>query len=264
MRWATVKIACALTRLDSCLLVFLAVLLLIYITNGDFHFAFKHALPMLTICMSGFVINDLNDIDKDRENHPQSSLPSKKISEAGASVLYFTLLAISLLTIKLYVEASYVYLYLVLLLCLVNYNYVVAYCPILKTFYVAAVGLIPFIIISSIVQNGRSPLTVALSLFLFLLGREMLMDILDAEGDSGTLAIALGQKRSTAIGFTVKIIGSICLAFSIRNETDIGIIAALVIIDICFLALWSFNQYRRAIIQAMKVQLILGLYYIVR
>jgi geranylgeranylglycerol-phosphate geranylgeranyltransferase len=264
MRWATVKTLWTLTRLDTCLLVFTAILLPIYLDSGDFQFALDHALPMLTICMSGFVINDLNDIEKDRDNHPHRPLPSGGITQAGASVIYFILLAASLLAIKLYVEPRDVYLYLLLLLCLVNYNYVVAYAPKAKTFYVAAVGLIPLLIESTIAKNGKSAVTVAPSLFLFLLGREMLMDVQDARADSGTLAIVLGQRPTTRLGFAIKSIGSISLAFSIRSAGDALMIAALVALDICFIALWRFGRYRRAIIHATKLQLVIGIFYVAR
>jgi geranylgeranylglycerol-phosphate geranylgeranyltransferase len=119
---AAVKVIGALTPFDTCVIVFLLIFLPTYYFSNNFVFSLTHALPLLTISICGFVINDLRDIEKDRKNHPNRPLPSSAISEIGASVIYFSLLGASLILIKLYVELPYVYLYLLFLIGLVNYN----------------------------------------------------------------------------------------------------------------------------------------------
>src|SRR5438874_105203 len=99
-----IKVACALTRLDTSTLVFISIFLPTYYDRRDLYFSFTHSLPILTICMCGFVINDLSDIEKDRENHPHRPLPSNMVGAVSASAIYFTLLTISLVLIKLYVD----------------------------------------------------------------------------------------------------------------------------------------------------------------
>jgi len=177
---SSVKIVGQLTRLDTSSIAFLSLLIPLYYSTRDLQESVACSLPILTISMSGFVINDLHDIDKDRENHPSRPLPSDKISPISASILYFALLTISLVLLKAYIPPSQMYLYLLLLIGLINYNYVVAYVPALKDLYVAAVGIIPVLILSTLLPAKRGYVLVIACLFLFLLGREMLMDIEDA------------------------------------------------------------------------------------
>jgi geranylgeranylglycerol-phosphate geranylgeranyltransferase len=260
---AAIRIGCSLTRLDTCALVFASVFLPTYYQRNDVHFALTHAVPILTTCMAGFVINDLSDIEKDRENHPRRPLPSNSVSELGASVIYFILLTISLAAIKIYVLPPHIYLYLLLLIGLINYNYVVSYMPIAKNVYVAMVGLIPIFILASLLANTASVWVIAPSLFLFLLGREMLMDVEDAAGDAQTLTKAIGLPTAENIAFTLKLTGTLGLCFLIRGTQDVVIISSLAVLDLIFMVLWKRRYHRKSIIHAMKAQLLVGIYYLV-
>ncbi len=259
---SAIKIVCALTRLDTCVLVFLSLFLPVYFHSQDLFFSSIQALPVLTICMCGFVINDLSDIEKDRTNHPLRPLPSNAISETSASIVYFLLLAISLITIKLNVDPANVYLYILLLVALINYNFVVAYIPILKTFYVAIVSLIPIFILSSILHSEESILVVAISLFMFLLGREMLMDVEDVKGDAETFVKKIGVQRSENIALSVKLCGSLLLSFLTRGTIDIVIISLLAMADFVFIYMWKKRWKRKVVIQLMKLQLLAGIYFL--
>jgi geranylgeranylglycerol-phosphate geranylgeranyltransferase len=258
-----IKVACGLTRLDTCALVFFSIFAPVYFHSHDLYFSITHAAPVLTICMCGFVINDLSDIEKDRENHPGRPLPSNSISEIGASIFYFTLLATSLALVKIYVDLPYVYLYALLLIALINYNYVVCYIPIVKNVYVAFVGLIPIFILSSLIENDSSIRVVAPSLFLFLVGREMLMDVEDAAGDTGTLPNKIGIEQSENIAFGLKIAGSSCLCFLISGTPEAIVVLMSILLDGVFLYLWKAHIYRKPIIRAMKLQLLIGIYFLV-
>jgi geranylgeranylglycerol-phosphate geranylgeranyltransferase len=258
-----VTVVCALTRLDTCTIVFLSLLLPLYFASNDLLFSLKNSLPVLTICMCGFVINDLSDIEKDRENHPNRPLPSQTINELGASIIYFTLLAFSLITIKLYVSPAHVYLYVLLLVALINYNYVVAYVPAAKNIYVATVGLIPIFILASLVDSGSILVRIAPSLFLFLLGREMLMDVEDSKGDLNTLANLVGAKTAENVAFLLKSLGSVGLCLAITGTTDAALVVLLVLFDGLFAWAWKRGRYRRTTIHLMKLQLLVGIYFVI-
>jgi 4-hydroxybenzoate polyprenyltransferase len=253
----------ALTRLDTCALVFFSILLPVYFHQGDFVFSLEMSLPVLTICMCGFVINDLSDIEKDRENHPLRPLPSRAINELAASIVYFGLLAASLVAIKLYVAPSLVYLYVLLLIALINYNYVVAYVPAAKTVYVAIVGLIPVFILASIIGGWSTAARIAPSLFLFLLGRELLMDVQDSRGDGKTLAKTVGFRITENSAFVLKFLGTAGLCLAVGGITDVVLVVLLLLLDILFVWGWKRRLYRRAIIHLMKLQLLVGIYFLI-
>ncbi len=258
-----IRVAWALTRLDTCVLVFSSVFLPVLYHSHDLYFSLSHSAPILAICMCGFVINDLSDIERDRENHPERPLPNNLVSEVAASVVYFCLLTISLLSIKIYVDQSNVYLYVLLLVCLINYNYVVSYIPVLKNVYVALTGLIPIFILSSLINGGSNIYEIALSLFLFLLARELLMDVQDSSGDDRTAANILGLKSAENIAFVLKVLASASLFLAVRDAFDVILTAFVLLLDIAFIVLWRNSAYRRAIIHLMKVQLVVGIYFLV-
>jgi geranylgeranylglycerol-phosphate geranylgeranyltransferase len=218
---------------------------------------------VLTICMCGFVINDLSDIEKDRENHPSRPLPSQTISELSASFIYFFLLAASLTMIKFFVEPRHVYLYLLLLTALINYNYVVAYIPAAKNLYVAAVGLLPIFILTSLVGNNSIVPLIAPPLFLFLLSREILMDVQDAKGDGKTFVNMIGSNGAENAAFGLKFMGSLGLCLAIANRVDAILVGLVVILDVIFLFAWKLNRYRRVQIHLMKLQLLVGIYFVI-
>jgi geranylgeranylglycerol-phosphate geranylgeranyltransferase len=213
--------------------------------------------------MCGFVINDLSDIEKDRENHPDRPLPSRAISELNASFVYFGLLAVSLTMVKLFVEPRHIYLYVLLLIALINYNYVVAYIPAAKNLYVATVGLLPILILTSLIENNHIVPLIAPPLFLFLLSREILMDVQDAKGDGRTLVKLVGPNGAENAAFGIKFMGSFGLCLAIVNRTDAILVGLVVILDVIFLLVWKLTRYRRVVIHAMKLQLLIGIYFVI-
>lgn len=260
---AAATVLCTLTRLDTCAIIFLSILLPAYFHSRDFAASLAASLPVLTICMCGFVINDLSDVEKDARNHPRRPLPSGAIGELAASIIYFTLLAVSLVIIKAYVPAPLVYLYVLLLIALINYNYVVAYVPTAKNFYVATVGLIPLFILGSLIDAGSMVMRIAPSLFLFLLGRELLMDVQDAAGDARTLAKIVGVRRAENAALTIRVIGSAGLAIAVESAASVALVAAILVLDLLFAWSWKKGFYRRPIVHLMKLQLLIGIYLLV-
>jgi geranylgeranylglycerol-phosphate geranylgeranyltransferase len=259
--WA--KVVSQLTRLDTSAIAFFSLVLPLYSSTSNLRYSIVHSLPILTISMSGFVINDLHDIDKDKTNHPYRPLPSQKISPVAACILYFVLLTLSLALIKATVEPPYIYIYLLLLVGLINYNYVVSYIPSLKDFYVATIGIFPLFILSSLLPEGRGHAPVTACLFLFLLGREMLMDIEDFAGDGETLVKKIGVARSTYIAFGAKFFGSLILSLQVNDLLGAVIWFTVVASDLLFLYLWAHSMMRATVLFCMKLQLLVGIYYLI-
>lgn len=251
-----------LARFDTCAIAFLSLSVPLFYVTGDLLDSIVNSLPVLTISMCGFVINDLHDIDKDIINHPDRPLPSKRLSLFAASLIYFSLLTISLTLVKAYVAPRYVYLYLLFLISLINYNYVVQYVPSIKNLYVAAAGILPILILASLLPPERSYARIIVALFFFLFAREMLMDIEDSEGDEATLAKRIGLAKSRYIAFAAKAMGTIIILPRANTRWGLAIFLAIIAADVISFLLWKHQGARAKILFCMKLQLLLGLYFL--
>ena len=110
-----------LTRLDSSLLALLAVFLPLWVRTGNLAQSLGRALPLLFSFMCTFIANDLDDVEKDRVNHPDRPLPARQITPALAAVLYFTCLALALFSTRCYVSPGIAFLYYSLIALLISY-----------------------------------------------------------------------------------------------------------------------------------------------
>lgn len=259
---SSIRLLSQLTRLDTCLIVFLCVAIPLFLVTGDFYDAALRALPLLTIAMCGFVINDIHDIEKDRLNHPERPLARNELSPFAASIIYFLLLGLSLVLVKALVDLSHVYLYLLLLIGLINYNYVVLHAPTLKNVYVAFVGTLPLFILASLVPQRAGYIFVIVSLFLFLLAREILMDIEDMAGDGETFSKAVGVRRAQWIAVSAKGIGDLALAIKVHEAWGAAILGIIVASDLFCIRLWRQGSRRQLVLLIMKLQLLAGIYFV--
>ena len=91
----------------------------------------------------------------------------------------------------------------------------------------------------------------------------MLMDVEDAAGDTGTLPNKIGIEQSENIAFGLKIAGSSCLCFLISGTPEAIVVLMSILLDGVFLYLWKAHIYRKPIIRAMKLQLLIGIYFLV-
>lgn len=259
---SSIRLLGQLTRLDTCAIVFLCVAIPLFLVTGDPYDSTLRALPLLTISMCGFVINDIHDIEKDRLNHPDRPLARNELSPFAASIIYFLLLGISLVLVKALVDLSHVYLYLLLLIGLINYNYVVLHVPVLKNVYVAFVGTLPLLILASLVPQRAGYIFVIASLFLFLLAREILMDIEDVAGDGETFSKVVGIERAQWIAFSAKGIGDLALITKVHEGWSAVILGIIVLSDLLCVWLWRQGSRRQAVLLVMKLQLLLGIYFV--
>jgi len=60
----------------------------------------KYSIPVFFIISTGFIINDINDLEKDRINNSDRALPTNDMSVSKAIFLYYFFLAVALLSIK--------------------------------------------------------------------------------------------------------------------------------------------------------------------
>lgn len=253
---------CRLSRIDTCLLVFFTVFAPSYVHDKNLLQSFVLALPIFTMCICTFIINDVNDLEKDLVNHPNRPLPKKKLTVAFAVALYFLFVFLSLLLVKIFVPVDYVYIYLLFLILLTNYDYIVATFPYIKNFYVSVTTVIPIVILSYISPGNYDYAYVANALVFFTLGREMFMDIEDAKGDRNTFVKALGLKRSPIVASVLQWVGVVILACAVNNPVDVLAVAILALTLSAIQWAWNKSKSRETLIFYMKIQMLIGIYFL--
>lgn len=258
-----IKSVTRLTRLDTSIITALVIFFPIAHAYRDSAYAFCYALPILIISMCGFVLNDLNDIESDRVNHPDRPLPSQSLSTLFAVILYYFLLLSSLLYVKVFLSNGIAFLYLLFILGFVNYSYVIDFTPYLKNIYVAIISIIPFTILIAILPEKNPIYILAVTFFLFIFGREMLMDIEDVKGDKKSLITLLPPKKAYKVAFYVQFFGILILIFVIEDLIGVYIYIFLILCQVIFFKLWSEVKKNRLLISAMKIQISAGLYYMI-
>jgi geranylgeranylglycerol-phosphate geranylgeranyltransferase len=252
-----------LVRPYSSLPAFLAICLALLSRTHDLTLSLKKSIPMLFVGMCTFIANDLDDIEKDRINHPDRPMPSGEIKPAIATICYFISLAASLFTIRFYIGSTPVsFLYYVLLSLCISYRYIVEYLPGVKPAYVAAAASVPILIVVTYYprENGLYSLTVAV--FLFVLGRELCEDLLDRPGDPVSFIHSLAPRRVATIALLCQAAGLFLLSFQARGWMEvIDLFVILVVLTLSYICWFRLRRFTTAT-ALMKGILFLGLYFL--
>lgn len=250
-----------LTRAARSLLI-ASVVFVPLLLRSDWRTAAAYALPIALICMIGYLINDLHDVEKDRENHPERALPRGALPAAAAAALFFALLTICLLIIRLAMPPQSGFLYVVGLLAIINYNYVVSYLWPLKNVYVGAVATLPLLMIWRIASPSASLAVVAVALFLHVAGTEMLSDIKDHKGDGATPAKAIGLCAATRLAFAAKLGAGLALLFAITSIATASAALAIIALEAIYFRSWKAGVDRNLLIRLMPAQVVIGLCFL--
>jgi geranylgeranylglycerol-phosphate geranylgeranyltransferase len=251
-----------LTRLDSSSLVALAVFIPLFARTGDLGLSIRKAIPLLFIGMCTFIANDLDDIEKDRINHPERPLPSCHITTTGAVGLYFVCLIAALFSTKFYVQPRIAFWYYLLLTLSISYGYVVDYFSGFKTIYVACATTIPVLSVAITYPNERRLYLVVGSLFFFVLGRELCMDFVDRAGDKASFMHTIRATPLASAAFCLETIGLLLLVIQVDEFMDAaGILLIALLLLLASHCWFKRASYKRAIL-LMKLQLFVGLYFL--
>lgn len=244
-----------LIRFDSCLLTALSIFIPLFYKTGDIVLSCNYSIPLLSIIASGFVLNDIQDVESDNINHPTRVLPSKQITLEIAVVIYFILLGISLITIKELISLKYIYIYAVYLILLTNYNYIKMEFPYLKIFFLLAVMGLHLSILNQLLSIS---IYFTIGAIFYLFARELLMDINDLKGDGMTLAKLLGTAASVHCSFLSQLLSLALLTLYVADSNlDHLIMLLSAILAIFNYFLWKKETKRKQVIRMMKVQLFL-------
>jgi geranylgeranylglycerol-phosphate geranylgeranyltransferase len=251
-----------LTRLDSSLLAPLAIFLPLWVRTGNLAQSFARAIPLLFSFMCTFIANDLDDVEKDRVNHPDRPLPAGHLTPAFAAVLYFTCLALALFSTRHYVAPGIAFLYYALIALLISYGHIVDWLPVLKAPYVATVTTIPVLIVATLYPGEGRLYLVAAAVFFLVIGREICMDIRDRPGDATSFMHRFRPAPLAVIAFSLQLVGLLLLASQTRRAGDIVALLVMAALLAQSGVYWfKFSRYRPAIV-VMKLQWFVGLYFL--
>jgi 4-hydroxybenzoate polyprenyltransferase len=196
--------------------------------------------------MCTFIANDLDDLERDKVNHPDRPLPAGKVTVAFAVVLYFTCLALALFSTKYYVKQGVDFWYYGLISLSISYVYIVN-------------GL-PVLMMATLYPEEPRLYVLAGTGFLTILGREICMDIQDRAGDVVSFMHRIDPKRLAIVAFSLQTVGLLLAATQIRALADAIVLSAMITLYVVSYLCWfKLGREKRAIL-LMKIQFFVGLF----
>jgi geranylgeranylglycerol-phosphate geranylgeranyltransferase len=166
----------------------------------------------------GMVINDILDIEIDRINKPERPLPSSAVARYDALMFYAALTGFGLIMSAYTTRIAFIIAFFAVPV-IVLYSKVLKGTPLLGNITVGALTGLAFIYGGAAVGNIRQAIMPALFAFLINVGREIVKDMEDVEGDSKnnarTFPVKYGMKNAgiVATTFLIFVIGSTFIPF---------------------------------------------------
>ena len=252
-----------LIRFSTSLLCVLAIFLPLLARTKNLVLSISEAIPLLFICMCTFIANDLDDMERDRVNHPDRPLPAGHLTAEFATILYFVSLGLALFSTRYFVPQVIAFWYYCLITLTISYRYVVAFLPSVKTVYTAFASSMPLLLIATSYPQEQKLKVAAASIFLFILAREICGDLQDRAGDAVSFMHRFSPSSLAFTAFVLQVLGLVLLAFQTSNRGDlIALTSMAVLLTVSGVHWFKLTSYRRATL-LMKVQLFVGLYFLV-
>jgi len=244
-------------------------------------------ISILFITASGYIFNDIKDIETDKINKPASPIVAKKITIKIAKQWYFYLNSFGIIIGILFsfiIKKPIVSLIFIGTSLLLNwYSVCLKSKPFVGNFLISFLAAFSFVLLA-ILDINYHPKTLnqtvtiliiyglgALAFFINLI-REIVKDIEDVKGDNilnmKTLPIILGIKRSRKIAVVISSIPLLFLLFIVANLDTYYIWLNLYLIITCILPLlyisiklWKIKSYKKMkeISTILKIIMFLGI-----
>ena len=148
---------------------------------------------------AGNIINDIYDLGIDKVNRPERPLPSGKISKNSALILYFLLIAASLI-LSWFINLYAFIIVIIATILLVLYSKFLKRVLFIGNILVALLTGLVFIFGGVAVRNPSAAIIPALFAFLINFIREIVKDMQDVDGDKNagvnTFPIRYGFQKS--------------------------------------------------------------------
>lgn len=234
-------------HLPSCILLILLLMIPSLQNNNSVAISLLTAAPFVLAAMGSFALNDYYDYEKDKINKPDRILPLGLIKRETAKKIGLSILFSSFI-IAVFASNDYMELTMywsTILLSALYSRFIKQISPI-KTFYTAAVLSVPFVFSAVRWGHINALWLYALGVFTHVVGKEMMMDIFDYEGDKNdgmkTLAILLGEKKSLLIAAFCHICSFLCFLYAYSAPSNQLIYYGLFVAVVCYLLWLSGNR----------------------
>jgi geranylgeranylglycerol-phosphate geranylgeranyltransferase len=247
-----------LLRLATSMLICIAFVVIAIRMGTNLLQALMLSLPFTLAAMGGFALNDYCDAEKDRVNRPYRPIPSGKISRTSALFIGFVLIASARIVSAIMsdnIRELSIFAFAITGVC--SYNIVVKRFTILKNLWTGVICALPFVYF---VVHANMGLVLPLAVFLYVFGREILMDVVDLKGDVSvgirTLAARMGASASV-FGFCMITAG---LSVFIAEGQQKFIIWSIVTLFLVSLLAWMFRNgtFRRSAVYILWIPMLIG------
>ncbi len=204
------------TRILVSSIIGLIIFIPIYSMNFDVFVSISKSLPFLLAAMGGFALNDFFDIKRDKVNKPYRAIPSGKLNSYQVKFIAFVLLLISFIYSYFFSESGIeLFLFLSANVGVIIYNFVVKKIAFFKTIVTAVLCSLPLLYIIIMLKYNSIYFLLAFATCIFIIGRELLMDIIDLKGDEAsgiiTLPKIIGYRASTITAFSMQFLAALLL-----------------------------------------------------
>ncbi len=191
-----------LFRIQASITMNLFIFIPLCILTGNYWVSFINTLPFVLMISGEIALNDYCDIKKDAVNKPHRPLVSGKISREEAIVCIDLLLTVSFIISMVVYKGNIfrILIFAITMIILSAYNLPIPWFAVIKVFVTALCTVMCLIFICTFEKPSTSYYIFLLSAFLFISGRELLMDIRDIEGDGRmgykTIPVRIGEQRT--------------------------------------------------------------------
>ena len=241
-------------------------------TLSDFNF-FLLVLASMCIAASGYVINDIYDVETDRINKPNKLIINKHITEKNATTIFIVLNIIgvglgfylsnsigkSAFFSIFFIASALLYIYSTSLkqIAVVG-NVVVSIVVALSVLLVGIFELIPAMNGSNkAVQTTFINIIRDYAIFAFMINlvREMVKDIEDIDGDHNagidTLPVVIGRERANKVVFFLSLIPIIFVIYYVvtylfKQQLVVGYFLVLVIAPLIYISIKLFSAEQKS------------------
>ena len=196
----------------------------------------------------GMVVNDIFDAEIDRINKPERPLPSGTVSLQSAAFLYALLTVVGLL-LNLFLHSSAQAIATGAALLVFFYSYKLKGTPLFGNLAVGFLTGLTFIYGGAVVGNIERATIPALFAFLINVGRELIKDMEDVEGDAlhhaATFPVKYGLKSAAIVAtvFLLAVVGSTIIPFASRQYGIAYFIIVMAGVN-CVIAFVLFSLWR--------------------
>jgi hypothetical protein len=247
----------SLTRLPSSAIAGLLSGMLVFRVLGSIDTATRAGLAMTLTAMFGFVVDDIDDLPTDLVIHKNTALTVKRVSISDAWVLSVCLVVSALLlspggiTGRIIVGVTLGALY--------YYYHLSRAAPSLKGLYTATLACTP-LFYGAFIGRCDIPVGIFISLWIFIVGRELFIDASQIDADSSvgfrTLAVQWGRTSSELLALTLMLMGTGILGIFVHTILSeiLVIVTAATVVGVFFAPIPSSDRPG-----FLKISLVMGI-----